>query len=264
LKILIDHLRLYIWLHRHFLIIWNYFEAEITITMNTNRLYKYLISVVLFYSCQNEDTKAPDLPKDSTSVSPKGGAGSGNDSTGLAGGGTSKTSSPTKDTSSSTIPVVKKMDEAKNKKQSKAAKKMGASRDSASVDNDADLPVIKKTKPVSADLSKTTVGDNAVSAKPFVSKYGTIPRNATQDNITEFLIAFTDKTTFIKIYYNADADNEMQGVRAQIVKVLKKSGYNSISDQTLTLHPIHVPKDIHYELQHDGSVVIWIPPVTVE
>jgi hypothetical protein len=232
--------------------------------MNTNRLYKYLITALLFYSCQNEDTKAPDLPKDSTSVGTKGGVGSGKDSSELAGGGSSTTSSATKDTSNRAMLVVKKTDESKNKKQGKSAKKMDAAKDTSSVDNEADLPVIKKTKPVSADLSKTTVGDNGVTAKPFVSKYGTIPRNATQDNITEFLIAFPDKTTFIKIYYNADADNEMQGVRAQIVKVLKKSGYNSISDQTLTLHPIHVPKDIHYELQHDGSVVIWIPPATAE
>ena len=232
--------------------------------MNTNRLYKYLIPALLFYSCQNEDTQAPNLPKDSTSVGTKGGVGSGKDSSGLAGGGSSTTISATKDTNNRAIPVVKKTDESKNRKQGKSAKKMDAAKDSSSADNDADLPVIKKTKPVSADLSKTTVGDNGITAKPFVSKYGTIPRNATQDNITEFLIAFPDKTTFIKIYYNADADNEMQGVRAQIVKVLKKSGYNSISDQSLTLHPIHVPKDIHYELQHDGSVVIWIPPATAE
>ena len=51
----------------------------------------------------------------------------------------------------------------------------------------------------------------------------------------------------------------MLGVRAQIVKVLKKLGYNDIVDQPIVLHPMHMPKDIHYELQHDGSVVIWVP-----
>ncbi|HEY4876556.1 MAG TPA: hypothetical protein VIH86_13345, partial [Puia sp.] len=76
--------------------------------------------------------------------------------------------------------------------------------------------------------------------------------------------AFTDKTIFIKIYYNADPDADMQNVKVQVVKVLKKSGYSNISDQSLTLHPIHVPKDIHYELQHDGSVIIWIPPASTE
>jgi hypothetical protein len=231
--------------------------------MDTNRLYIYVIPVLLFFSCQNEDTQAPALPKDSTAIAGKTGGGGGTDSTAVA-AGSSKTTVATKDTSSAKVHQAARTDETKIKKQGKIARKAALSSDSATSDNDAGLPVTKKTKPVSADLSKVTVGNNSITAKPFVSKYGTIPRNATQDNITEFLIAFPDKTTFIKIYYNADADDEMQGVRAQIVKVLKKSGYNSISDQTLTLHPIHVPKDIHYELQHDGSVVIWIPPSTAE
>jgi hypothetical protein len=227
--------------------------------MNKKFIYLALLSAsVIIFSCQDEDTKAPQMLKDSLAK----GNGSGSDTSATNNAGSSKNNSAVKDTSVSTMPVVKSAgDNTKIKTPVKSAKKIAAAKDSATAD---DIPAVKKTKIPSADNTKTTVADNTVTAKPFVSKYGTIPRSATQDNITEFLIAFTDKNTFIKIYYNADPDAEMQTVRAQIVKVLRKSGYTNVSDQFLTLHPMHVPKDVHYELQHDGSVIIWIPPASAE
>ena len=228
--------------------------------MNKKLIYLALFCVTVFiFSCQDEDTKAPQMLKDSTA---KGNGGAGDTSSATNNAGSSKNNSVVKDTSVSAMPVVKSTgDNTKIKTPVKSAKKIAAAKDSATAD---DVPAVHKAKIATTDNTKTAIGDNTVTAKPFVSKYGTIPRNATQDNITEFLIAFTDKNTFIKIYYNADPDAEMQSVRTQIVKVLRKSGYTNVSDQFLTLHPMHVPKDVHYELQHDGSVIIWIPPASTE
>lgn len=94
---------------------------------------------------------------------------------------------------------------------------------------------------------------------PFVSKYGVIPRNATTSNITSFYTAFPDRTTVIKINFDGPADAEMTGVKAQIIKVLRESGYTNVQDQSATIEPKRMPKEIHYELQRDGSVILWVP-----
>ena len=93
----------------------------------------------------------------------------------------------------------------------------------------------------------------------FVPKFGTIPRNATNDNITGFLNAFPDKRTVIKINFDAAPDEEMNGVKAQITKVLKTAGYTNVVSQSQTVEPRRMPTEIHYELQRDGSVIFWVP-----
>jgi hypothetical protein len=217
---------------------------------------------VCIFSCQNEDTQKV-IPKDSTAIGH--GAGNLNDSamaTNTPISGPEKKLQSSKDSSIHMLPQTG-ADNLKTKK-TKAAKKALVINDSAGTSANTNLPAARKVNPSATDNTKATVGDNSISAKPFISKYGTIPRNATKDNITEFVIAFPDKTTLIKIYFDTDPDSEMQGVKAQIVKVLKQSGYTNINEQSQTLHPMHVPKEIHYELQHDGSVVIWIPPINSE
>jgi hypothetical protein len=103
--------------------------------------------------------------------------------------------------------------------------------------------------------TETKVDPNA----PFVSKYGTIPRNATTSNVTSFFTAFPDKSTLIKINFDGPADAEMTGVKTQIIKVLRSSGYTNVQDQSATIEPKRMPKEIHYELQRDGSVILWVP-----
>jgi hypothetical protein len=241
--------------------------------MNKKSFYATLFTVsVLIFSCRDTDTKAIQL-QDST-ASGNGGSGSGkkgangdSSATG-SGSGSSKTASSVRDSAANKMPVVQSIsDNTAIKTQVKQVKKKSLTKDSTAVTNSAtddNVPAAKKAKIASADNTKVEANTSSIAGKAFVSKYGTIPRNTTMDNITDFLVAFTDKTIFIKIYYNADPDTEMQNVKAQVVKVLKKSGYSNISDQSLTLHPIHIPKDIHYELQHDGSVIIWIPPASTE
>ncbi|HEX4373679.1 MAG TPA: hypothetical protein VHZ50_10285 [Puia sp.] len=228
-----------------------------------------LTASVLIFSCRDTDRKAIQF-EDSTANGSGGGGkkGTGGDSSATgSGGGSSKAGSSVNDTAANKMPVVQPVtDNTKIKTPVKQLKKKSASKDSTAINNNDNdnAPAAKKAKIASADNTKVEANTSSITGKAFVSKYGTIPRNTTTDNITDFLVAFTDKTIFIKIYYNADPDADMQSVKAQVVKVLKKSGYNNIGDQSLTLHPIHVPKDIHYELQHDGSVIIWIPPASKE
>ncbi|HSZ86893.1 MAG TPA: hypothetical protein VK787_12745 [Puia sp.] len=239
--------------------------------MNRKFFYTaFFVASVLIFSCRDTDTKAiqfQDSTANGNGSSGKKGTGADSSATG-SGSGSSKAGSSVNDSAMNKMPVVQSVsDNTKSKTPIKLAKKKSATKDSAAVansGNDDDAPAAKKVKIASADNTKVEANTSNITGKAFVSKYGTIPRNVTTDNITDFLVAFTDKTIFIKIYYNADPDTEMQNVKAQVVKVLKKSGYSNISDQSLTLHPIHVPKDIHYELQHDGSVIIWIPPASTE
>jgi hypothetical protein len=238
--------------------------------MNRVFFYTALLTVsVLIFSCRDIDTKAIQL-QDSTANGNGGGGKNGTNGDSSAtgsGSGSSKAGSSVNDSSANKMPVVQSVsDNTKIKTPVKKAKKKNLVTDSTSLANgeNDNVPTAKKVKIVTADNTKVEANTSSITAKGFVSKYGTIPRNTTTDNITDFLSAFTDKTIFIKIYYNADPDTDMQNVKTQVVKVLKKSGYSNISDQSLTLHPIHVPKDIHYELQHDGSVIIWIPPASTE
>jgi hypothetical protein len=236
--------------------------------MNRKILYPLFFAMsALIFSCRDTDTKAIQLTQDSAAAASGSGSGkktSSIDSTTVA--SSNNGSSPADSSGNKTVAVKPVTGDVKTKMSGKAAKKKTSGKDSAAVasgDND-NSPAIKKAKIATADNTKIQANTSSIAGKAFVSKYGTIPRNTTQDNITDFLTAFTDKTIFIKIYYNADPDADMQNVKAQVVKVLNKSGYSNISDQSLTLHPIHVPKDIHYELQHDGSVVIWIPPASTD
>ncbi|MBS1933312.1 MAG: hypothetical protein JST96_04880 [Bacteroidetes bacterium] len=114
-----------------------------------------------------------------------------------------------------------------------------------------------------ADNTKIQSPDNIPTAteKPFVYKYGIIPWDATADNITSFKNAFPDKQTNVRINFDNDPDAAMQDVKTKIMKALHDAGYTNVDAQSKTFHPARIPKDIHYELQHDGTVIIWLPPV---
>ena len=110
-------------------------------------------------------------------------------------------------------------------------------------------------------LLPASVADNS---KAFAPKYGLIPRDATENNITSFKNAFPDKQTLVKINFDAEPDAEMEATKVQIIKAMKKAGYTNVSDKSTIYHPTRMPKDIHYELQRDGSVIIWLQPATAQ
>ncbi|HLX91281.1 MAG TPA: hypothetical protein VKR32_06335 [Puia sp.] len=223
-----------------------------------------LAGIGIFSACKDTDTKAVPLIQDSTTGA---GSGSGSGKSGTDSSGSSsehQIKNPTTAIDSVATKGKHTADSIKTRIAARSVKKKSIVKDSSLLSEDDNALAAKKAKISSADNTRVESNTGTLAAKPFVSKYGTLPRNITTDNISEFLIAFQDKTIPIKIYFNADPDADMQNVKSQIAKVLKKSGYSNIADQSLTLHPMHVPKDIHYELQHDGSVIIWIPPASVE
>jgi hypothetical protein len=227
-----------------------------------------LLSVLLFSlgACHNDtDVKAPEMPKDSVAT---GGRGSGTkDSSASGSSGVAKDSvgyiSGTKrlvDTSQLTANLkIKKAgkDNAKHisKSVSDTLGKGNVIKDNTTVQK----PDVDKAAAV---VQRAAAENNppAGNTDHFVSKYGVIPRNATENNITSFLNAFPDKTILVKINFDATPDAEMNAVKAQIIKVLRASGYTNVADQSGTLEPIRMPKEIHYELQRNGSVVIWVQP----
>ena len=111
--------------------------------------------------------------------------------------------------------------------------------------------------PVTSNAPATT--NTGTEVVDNTSKYGVIPRNATETNMALFFKAFTDKNTSIRINFDGTADAEMNKVKAQIIKVLKTAGYTNVADQSTSIDPIRMPREIHYELQHDKSVIFWVP-----
>ncbi len=221
-------------------------------------------AMILVCSCSNEDTKT-NPPTDSTATAQNGkgqidSSKQQNDST---------TSMPSKITANSKDSLAMQNNTAIEKTKKNAAalsdhtKKILHKTDSAANLKSAEAAASKKESTTSTDekLVPASVADNS---KAFAPKYGLIPRDATENNITSFKNAFPDKQTLVKINYDADPDAEMQAVRTQIITALKKSGYTNISDKSTTFHPTRMPKDIHYELQRDGSVIIWLQPATTD
>ncbi len=149
------------------------------------------------------------------------------------------------------------------KKEKKNKEKKIAETDTSILVKKGTAVVSKNTNSAVSDPAnkQSAIKPVAVDAvnKPFVSKYGIIPRDANENNLTVFFNTFPDKNTLIKVNFDGPADAEMNSVKAQIIKVLKKSGYTNVSDRSETIEPKRMPKDIHYELQHDGSVVFWVP-----
>lgn len=121
------------------------------------------------------------------------------------------------------------------------------------------IPAPGHDNPPAKDLNPPSASA-ADNSKSFAPKFGLIPWNANENNITAFKTAFPDKQTLVRINFDADPDTYMQNVKTQIINALKKSGYQNVSEQSQIFHPTRIPKDIHFELQRDGSVVIWLPP----
>lgn len=215
-----------------------------------------LISLMLLVSCHNNpDIKAPEAVKDS--VSNGGGGSIGKDSNGLTSAAKKHTDTITADIHTnhgtkkdSVRKILRKLEDSIGKKNATLSQVPAK-----------DNTVVQKTESAPAAISPKPAETQAApdANDKFVSKYGVIPRNTTESNINSFLEAFPDKSILVKVNFDGTADTEMNGVRNQIIKVLKNLGYNNIAPQPASLEPIRMPKEIHYELQRNGSVIVWIP-----
>jgi hypothetical protein len=219
-----------------------------------------LLIIASTVSCRNDDDKkAPEATKATVEAVTDSSAKS--DSAGMKKNNVADVPEPAankkdKDTAAAATVKTKKTEK-------KITESNRARRDTAASIKSALAPVSKNEKaaadvPVTNQSAAKSVTTDAVN-KPFVSKYGIIPRNANENNLTVFFNTFPDKHTLIKVNFDGPADAEMNSVKTQIIKVLKKSGYVNVSDHSETIEPKQMPKDIHYELQHDGSVVFWVP-----
>lgn len=213
-----------------------------------------LVAIVSILSCKNneDDKKAPDITKPAVENA--------DDSAKKYDTATVKKTDGTTVPESVKIKATKKDSSASAKiktAEKKTQEKKTTVHDTAAITSSS-VPVSKKDN-APANTTATSQPATQSGNKPFVSKYGIIPRNATESNLTVFYNTFPDKHTLIKVNFDGPADAEMNSVKAQIIQVLKKSGYMNVSDHSETIEPKRMPKDIHYELQHDGSVVFWVP-----
>jgi len=235
-------------------------------------MYRILMPLVLLFvfACNNNDVqKNPDAAKDSTAAttSGTGAADSTKHSDTSTVGKISKKIESLKDS-----PIVKKINDAVAKADEKtkavakdvanASKKAVHKMDSTIAAKKDELTATKKENGSAADDESLLPPSAADNSKSFAPKFGIIPRDANENNINSFKNAFPDKKTLVKINFDADPNAEMEATKAQIIKALKKSGYTNISEKSSTFHPTRMPKDIHYELQRDGSVIIWLQPAS--
>jgi hypothetical protein len=210
-----------------------------------------LSAMVFIFSCKSDDKKAPvENPADSVANSD---TASLKKNAAVAAPAVEKAVSNLKDSIAATSTKTKTAE--KKIKENKAAR-----HDSAAVKN-INTTVPKKDNPATAATDQSAAKQATPDEGPavFKSKYGTIPRDANQTNLTTFFNTFPDKNTRIRVNFDGPADAEMNSVKTLIIKVLKKSGYTNVEDQSATIEPQRMPKEIHYELQRDGSVVFWVP-----
>jgi len=215
-----------------------------------------LSAMVFTLSCRNDqdDKKAPDVTKAPVGNTPDStnsyDTASFKKNAAVSAIDPAKTNANQKDNSAPVVTRAKNAD--KKIKENKAAMHDTA----AAKSNEA--AALKKDNPATNQPAAKT-GNTDAGPAVFKSKYGTIPRDANQSNMTVFYNTFPDKNTLIKINFDGPADAEMNNVKMQIIKILKKSGYVNVQEQSATIEPQRMPKEIHYELQRDGSVVFWVP-----
>jgi hypothetical protein len=231
-----------------------------------NLLFAILFISVCFCACQSEETeKKADFKDSITTGNGAGGAkkatdfSSADSTTKQAPATTDRTVSTANNNAQKNKALIKAADDKTKNAATTAVKKATVVHDTATAVT-ATTPA-KNNAPVVADNTKIQSADANAADKPFVYKYGIIPWNAREDNITSFKDAFPDKQTNVRINFDNDPDGAMQSEKALVMGALKKAGYTNVNEQSKTFHPARIPKEIHYELQHDGTVVIWVPPV---
>ncbi|HLK30452.1 MAG TPA: hypothetical protein VKT28_17850 [Puia sp.] len=226
---------------------------------------------LLLFACKDESKeKTPDITKDSAATAQSGqGTGSTTKDDSASTNSSAKKSEPA-DANDNTKPATEAVKGAIDKVKSKtsdaveATKKTVHKADSAiAAKKDETVPAKKDATAANTD-EKLLPASSADNSKAFAPKYGLVPRDATENNITSLKNAFPDKQTLFKVNFDAEPDAEMQEVKTRIITALKKSGYTNISEKSITFHPTRMPKDIHYELQRDGSVVIWLQPANAQ
>jgi hypothetical protein len=218
-----------------------------------------LLACFLFLcACKNEqnEKQATQIPKD-TDKTPGGGASKPDSSTA---GGIRRPDSPASNKNNQAATADNKI----KKPIIKQKENMSNGQDSASSLKDKSVPVTKTDNADNKTSPPASTAPTNTSNLPFVSKYGTIPRNATIGDMAEFFKAFPDKTTLIKVNFDGPSDDEMNGVKALIIKLLRNSGYSNVQDQSAIIEPQRMPKEIHYELQRNGSVIFWVPVANTE
>ena len=215
----------------------------------------------LAMACHNNDRQNPAQTADSTAAA-KSGHGTGSDSNSFRSSASDTAGNASH--SGNSAPAAAGSETASNKGSSKSAGKAAShgSKKSAAGPDSSKTNGSQSAIPTLSPANAGSQPSNAIDlSKPFAPKYGLIPWDANQNNITDFKNAFPDKQTLVRVNFDNDPDDQMQKEKATIIDALKKAGYKNVSDQSKTFHPVRTPKDIHYELQRDGSVVIWLPPL---
>jgi len=211
----------------------------------------FLLALVSIVSCKNEDkeNKVPDTTKAAAEAAADSSAKA--DSTAINRNNAANISGQAQKTQTDNAATVTT---ATKKAERKTKEKVASLKDTATSATGNNAPVITKAN----NAGNSTPASESAN-KPFVSKYGIIPRDANENSLTVFFNTFPDKATLIRVNFDGPADAEMNTVKTQIIKVMKKNGYTNVADRSETIEPKRMPKDIHYELQHDGSVVFWVP-----
>ncbi len=93
-------------------------------------------------------------------------------------------------------------------------------------------------------------------------KYSTISsRYFSQSEMDEFKRQYPNKSTYIHFVNFDSVDDEMEGVRLQIIGMLNSNGYFEIDKNWFVYNGYTVIKEVHFGVNGNTAVNFYIPPI---
>ncbi len=93
-------------------------------------------------------------------------------------------------------------------------------------------------------------------------KYSTISsRYFSQSEMDEFKRQYPNKSTYIHFVNFGSVDDEMEGVRLQIIGMLNSNGYYEIDKNWFVYNGYTVIKEVHFGVNGNTAVNFYIPPI---
>ena len=86
-------------------------------------------------------------------------------------------------------------------------------------------------------------------------------RYFSQSEMNEFIRQYPNRSTYIHFVNFGSADNEMEGVRSQIISMLNSNGYYEIDKNWFVYNGYTEVKEVHFGVNGNTAVNFYIPPI---
>ncbi len=114
----------------------------------------------------------------------------------------------------------------------------------------------QKSRTLSSNASKSNSSKTVVSKKYNSNS----SRYFSQSEMNEFIRQYPNRSTYIHFVNFGSADNEMEGVRSQIIGMLNSNGYYEIDKYWFVYNGYTEIKEVHFGVNGNTAVNFYIPP----